>query len=143
MDRSRAVHGAPRHTSVAAVLWAAVAHGADLQAPAESNREARQLVRQSLRSERIGGNARRESLLVKALETEPNLATAHWHTGRLMVDGQWRSIAQVQRQAVRDANLTNSTRSGREDVERRESHLAYSVTSRSVSRQGLCLPDVW
>ncbi len=106
MNRDRAILLATRFTSVAAVLLTAVAHGADSQATSASNREAQQLVHQSLSSEMVGDNERRDQLLVKALVTEPNLAAARWHTGRLMVDGQWRTIAEVQRRSARDENLT-------------------------------------
>ena len=118
----------------AAVLLAGVVHGSDRQETPGANVDARDLVHQSLSSEMDGDNHQRRCMLAKALEIAPSLPPANWHSGRLRVDGQWRSIAHAQKQAAGDEKLARY-RQMRERANAAPSRLV--VLARWCAREGL------
>jgi hypothetical protein len=63
------------------------------------------LVRESLRSELAGDNRHRDQMLAQALKASPDSEPANWHSGRVMIDGQWQTIDDAQRRASDDKRL--------------------------------------
>lgn len=66
---------------------------------------AAQLVHEALLAEAQSDPSRREALLKRALELDPQYAPARWHAGYVMDAGGWSRLEQVQQRAVADSRL--------------------------------------
>ena len=73
--------------------------------PSPATPSAAKLVEQALESELAGDGHQRAVLLKQALELDPNYAPARWHSGFVMVDGNWLSLDEAARRAAADPQL--------------------------------------
>jgi hypothetical protein len=102
---------------VAAMFAASFAIGFTGQAPASAAkpdakvtiqhaREAPALVQAALDAEAAGDAATRAKLLAEASESDRDFAPARWHSGELMFDGKWRSLAQIEKLVANNPRWT-------------------------------------
>ncbi len=62
--------------------------------PAQQSK-ATKLVQAALQAELTGDATQRASLLAEARQTDPADADAHWQSGEILFDGQWRTTDQI------------------------------------------------
>jgi hypothetical protein len=70
-------------------------------------REAVGLVEEALNREIYGESKERDALLAKAAETSPDYAPAHWHLGKVQIDGEWVDAASASAVLESDRRLEN------------------------------------
>ncbi|HEV3417212.1 MAG TPA: polymorphic toxin-type HINT domain-containing protein [Pirellulales bacterium] len=87
---------------------AAPVNGPLLEPPLISPAE--RLVREALAAELAGDDAARDTLLVEALQEDPECRAARWQSGYSTVDGKWLTPEEVAKKYASDATLTEYRR---------------------------------